>query len=565
MRFTPHRHEYFENASDYDSLSDSSDIEELFELSNEDGKLNLNSELDFQLEGMSVESPSSSEDELGDILERAGLTARFNMINIIDRLTPTPITSRAQTPVGTPISHQCQEIARIGGNKREETPAATDATDITVQFVSDAMKNKLKQSKEIVNNLIRLDRERKEAEEAERRRIEEEKRLAEEARLKAEEEARRKAEEEEALKREAERKLREAKEKELAEKKAKEEAAKLKAEADAKAAKEKAEADAKAAIEKANEESKKSKSTTNFLQIEKDFLKYKQDIIDIKTNVVEQLKLPENKALKTIVGQQRRKINPKFGQLTHHIEQYKRIVSEIHEYVTQAKANDLAYKFILNFIAKAVVAQAETEVTVNSASSIPLATLALNLLLLFPELEYYLIARFVKKCPLVIGYTCAVDTEEGRLRMGWKRKSDGKWEEDVQYNERLSGIATVYAVMTRLRIDHVFVLTNDVARPVKHPLPISNSWHLVVRALNTPLNLITNVHFCVLGAWWESCAFELLEAYGKQAAKIIRVTCEDWTLSVADRKYSGAARLRLLGEDYAKDGTMQRFKGMGRD
>ncbi|KAG7873727.1 hypothetical protein KL938_005137 [Ogataea parapolymorpha] len=502
MRFTPHRNPHFQYESDepvsgYDSLTDTEDEIE----------------------------------DLGEVLDTLDLKSRFDYVRKVcdyGDASPAP---------------EVVDRTRESSVEGDEVEVATKDDFDPLRYFADMLSDRLEQSKERVLHVIEAEEKRKRLEEE--RSKEEERKRAEEERRRKEEERRRIEEEERRKKEEAEKK----RQLELEQtRKRKEEEERRKTE-DERRRKEAEEAAKKAEYGK-----------TNFAAVEQQYFKYKQDIADIKRDVVEKMKEPANKELKKLVGVQKRKINPKFGQLTNSEPQWQRIMSQIHGLVTEAKSDELAYRWLLNFMAKAIISQAETEVTVKPDSAVPLAKLALNLLIVFPEFEYYLMARFVKKCPLVIGYTCTIDTEQGRLRMGWKRKADGKWEEDIQYDERLSGIATVYAVMCRLQIDATF-LGCDAAK-TKHPLPISRAWTMMSRLVNLPLELATSVHFAVAGMWWDSCAAQIGAAYGRQGAKLLRVTCADWTQAVAERKYSGAARLRLLGEDWQRGGELKQFKGM---
>lgn len=384
------------------------------------------------------------------------------------------------------------------------------------------------------------------------------KKQAEDERRRKEEEARRRKEEEERCKQEAEA----AKIRELNEQRKKhEEAQKLKKKQEEDALKQKkAEEVAAKERRKAEEEQNlkqqtlRSKTVTDFGSIEKLFWGYKEKVAFIKKDIVEPVKKADQE-LKTLLSRHKRKVNPKFGQLTNSYTQLAGIQQELSNLVDQTKNNHLAYLWILNFIAKAMVHQAETEVRVKPASALPLGNLALSLLLKYPELLDLLMARFVKKCPFVIGFACNIDTESGRLNMGWKRKSDDKWEDDVSYDERMGGIMTLYAVITRLPLPRELINTKT------HPLPISHSWRFLARTANTPINLLTNTHFIVLGSWWDAAAVELLQAYGNQSEKLLRLVGDDLTASVADCKYVGAARLRILLEEWQTMG-MQPFPGM---
>lgn len=366
------------------------------------------------------------------------------------------------------------------------------------------------------------------------------KRKAEEDRRKKEEEARKQKEEIVKRQREEEdakkRQLEEERKRQEAEKKLREE-------------KEQQEQRSRDEREKAlkEEQERRGKVVTDFKMIEKTFWHYKDKIVQIKKEIVEPVKKMDVDT-RNLISRHKRKINPKFGQLTNSNKQLQSIQMELFNLIDQTKSNQLAYLWILNFIAKALVSQSETEVRVKPESALPLAKLSLSLMIRYPELKELLMARWVKKCPFVIGYTCKIDTEQGRSNMGWKRKSDDKWEEDTSYDERMGGMITLFAVITRLPISAEFI------HQQQHPLPISHSWRLLARIANTSLELLTNSHFVVLGSWWDAAALQFHQAYNKQAQKLLQLVGDNLTLAVAERKYVGAARLRILVEEWQTSG-----------
>lgn len=295
------------------------------------------------------------------------------------------------------------------------------------------------------------------------------------------------------------------------------------------------------------EQARRGKAVTDFKAIEKTFWHYKDKILQIKKEIVEPVKKMDVDT-RNLISRHKRKINPKFGQLTNSNQQLQTIQTELFGLVDQTKSNQLAYLWVLNFIAKALVHQSETEVRVKPESALPLAKLALALMIRYPELKELLMARWVKKCPFVIGYTCNIDTEQGRSNMGWKRNSDEKWEEGTSYDERMGGMVTLFAVITRLP------LSAELIHQQQHPLPISHSWRLLARIANTSRNLLTNSHFVVLGSWWDAAALQFHQAYSKQAQKLLQLVGDNLTSAVAEQKYVGAARLRILMEEWQTSG-----------
>ncbi|CAH2353714.1 mRNA export factor Gle1p [[Candida] railenensis] len=353
-------------------------------------------------------------------------------------------------------------------------------------------------------------------------------RLEEEARIK-------KLAEEEARKKQAEKKAEKAAEAQRREREAQEAQKKAQLELDAK---------------------RKLNGTTNFASITKERLAYSEDIKTIKLTVVDQLS-KESADLRKAVSSLKRKINVKFGQLSNSNQQLMKITQEVIQQIDDAKTNshsELVYKWILNFVAKAIVSQAETEVIVKSTAALPLAKLSLSLLQKYPEFAYFFKARLIKKCPFIIGYTSKIDTEEGRILMGWRRR-DSKWEDEVKYDERVAGICTLWAVITRIDVDKT---------GIDEMFTIAASWKFLARACNTSpaLELLTNAHFGCLGNWWEACASNLLNAYHGQGRKMLQVVSMDLTSAVSSLKYPAAARLMIMGEDYFTNNKIETIKEM---
>ncbi|VEU20114.1 DEKNAAC101024 [Brettanomyces naardenensis] len=540
MRFCPHRDESLQYSfekidSDYDSLTEDEFLDE-----EESG---ASSQTTVRGEDKEVE-------EMGKFLDGMKLNDRFRLITEMtevsnelrtERVVPKLLEGKEGEDKGKKEGQRKEEE-----NEEEEIDLARDGMkhgglvpgriyqegyDAIKGMISRRIRKKANQ----VEELIREEEERKTREEERRRREEEERKRKEEEERKRKEEVERKKKEEE-IRLETERKN-------------KEEEMRRKIE-ESRLAKKKAEEEAK------KKEEARAKGTTDFVKVEREFLGYKKIIEEIKKNIVEPMK--EDKELKKIVGAQKRKINAKFGQLTRSRSQLERITRELQGLIAETKSNESAYKWILNFVAKAIIHQAEAEVGVKPYAGVPLGCLSLDLLLLFPDLKYYLMARFVKKCPMLIGYSCSIDTEEGRVRMGWRRADDNRWEDEARYCERLGGICTLYSVITRLQISQSYL---GYTAQTEHPLPISRSWIMLSRLLNTPLKLVSNIHFVIAGSWWDACGSKFLEAYGKQAEKLMQLLWNNWTSAVSEKRYPGAARLRLLGEDW-RGGKLEGLKGM---
>ena len=442
-------------------------------------------------------------------------------------------------------------------------------TDVATFFVNQFSLQR-QQRRDTLERLLKIEEERLKREEEERRKkLEEERRRKEEAERKAKEEAERKARdaaERKRLEEERQRKLleEERKRKEQAEKEARERQAKLEADKKQKELELQKQMEEQAK-KKESEIRKQMEEESNKIikpkEIEQQYQKYMKDIADIESQIVEPVK--GNLELKKIVGAHRRKINPKFGQLTNSQQQLTRLTNEINDLIQQTRGNELAFKWILNFVAEAIISQAETEVSVKPKSSLPLAKLTLNLLILYKDLKYFVLARFYKSCSFLLGYSCSSDTEEGRIRLGWNRDEDtGKWESDIQYNERLAGISTLYSVITRLRLDNTYIGYDP--QSTLHPLPISNSWSFLARMADAPATELTETHYTIVGSWWDACASDFLQAYGKQSIKLLLLIANQWTAAANGKACASMVRLKLLGEEWTMNGKIKSFPPMER-
>lgn len=293
---------------------------------------------------------------------------------------------------------------------------------------------------------------------------------------------------------------------------------------------------------------RKAKGLTDFNDIERQLVEYRKKIDSIKTDVIKPMN--EAKDLKKNVNALKRKINIKFGQLSNSMSQLNQISRDVVELAKQTSSNALAYNWILNFISKAIVSQAETEVTVKPTAALPLARLSMHLLHNLDGLYDYLCPRFVKKCCFIIGFSCPIDTEEGRIRMGWRR-NDSKWESEVKYEERVGGICSVWAVMARLEQSSKFSFFS-----------LDAEWKFAARLLNIDKSLLSNVHYVVCSNWWEAAALLVVNNWRKQGLKLLVLLSRGWAKWGQDKSFPAATRLEILGDDYESKSDLNQLKEM---
>lgn len=321
--------------------------------------------------------------------------------------------------------------------------------------------------------------------------------------------------------------------------------AKAKSEAAAKAKRE-AEAQAKAKAEKELAETKKkeealqkaSDSFTSENEVNQEFIANKKNIGDIKLSIV--LPVAGDPGSKKGLVSLKRKIRSRLGQLTDSKRQLMEVFNDLLNVLSvEKKERYPSYLWALNFFSKTVLDQAETEASVSLDRAYPLALLCCYLMSSFSELEELLMARFYKKCPFLIGFTCTLGTEQGRKDMGWK-----EGESPGQYNERMAGITATWTLITSCQPLH----SADV-----HPFPIRHSWKFLARILNTPANLLTDGHFAAVGGFWDVASKTFEQAFQKQGTKLLHAICLDLPASVKDNDFPAAKRLGLIGEEFKQN------------
>lgn len=276
-------------------------------------------------------------------------------------------------------------------------------------------------------------------------------------------------------------------------------------------------------------EPKKKQYTYNALDR---VLMYRKKIEDIKLNVLKPVS--ENAAWRTFCFQNKRKITPKCGQLTNSRQQITRITKDLEEIIkTSKEIATTVYHWILNFLSKAVIKQAETEVTVNLYSAYPLATVCVFLMSNHSDLVDILLARFAKKCPYTIPYlNYNKNTEEGRKALGFYRLRNGKFEEETSYTERQCGIFAVFAAIMQTEY-------------VPNYLPIHFGWTLLAKILNESPS--SETVFAIISTFIDIAGNAFMKHYGLQADKLIRLAVNEW---IGNNKGSSATRLKILGEEW---------------
>ncbi|GAA6010532.1 hypothetical protein JCM10207_001349 [Rhodosporidiobolus poonsookiae] len=285
----------------------------------------------------------------------------------------------------------------------------------------------------------------------------------------------------------------------------------------------------------------------------------------------------QNPAWRKACFQAKRAITPKIGQLTSSAEAISRIIGQLDELLSSLKPNPSnpaerpsePYIWTLNHLAKALVKQAETEVTAKLGTAYPLGRVVVGLMTRgHVELGDVLMARLVKKCFWITGYWPpkqpgqADDAYQKTLGHAPPTSSETL----VQYGERMAGLVALYGA----------ILSTSPLSPPQGPCPEPNlafvpphfrpsaGWRWLVLMLRPPLVGLEPAPL-LLVTFLEVAGQTLLELYGRQMAKLLecllREGIREEKAGFAEKAKSSRVRLMLALEDWEKKGRLETAAG----
>jgi len=203
---------------------------------------------------------------------------------------------------------------------------------------------------------------------------------------------------------------------------------------------------------------------------------------------------PPAPPVKKLWSAQRRKITPKVGQLTDDPREIIRIAGELKAIIAPLQLPDPdrnnLHVGLLSSVSKALIAQAETEVTANKAAAKPLARVAITLIAAYPLLADIFWARVIGSVGVwAVGATepspAEVDentgseqplSEKDKLKRWGMRPDEGT---DV-YVARVTGVLRLYFEMMFVEYDG---LGNNATQLPAHLRP-SRLWAYLAQIIN---------------------------------------------------------------------------------
>ena len=236
-----------------------------------------------------------------------------------------------------------------------------------------------------------------------------------------------------------------------------------------------------------------------------------------------------NKSLKSTWSAIRRQITPKIGQLTNDAQSISHISQQLYTLLQPNPPHPQeVYIPSLSSLAKAILLQAETEVTAKKESAIPLAAVAKNLLGMLPHFSEIFFVKLVQR---VGGWAipCSVpsedvngipyDTKGLEKAHGYRFSVEGVRENQSDYIQRVSGIMRVYF--------HVVVSDHD--QPLMKMWQLPRYWAYFARMLSGNVGMQSAVAPEILSTALDVGGIIASRVWGQQWIKILGVLYEGVT------------------------------------
>ncbi|KAI0336994.1 hypothetical protein BDW22DRAFT_1340666 [Trametopsis cervina] len=255
-----------------------------------------------------------------------------------------------------------------------------------------------------------------------------------------------------------------------------------------------------------------------------------------------------DKQMKAVWSAGRRQITPKIGQLTNDPQSIARITQQLIDIVRPATPHPKPIYFaLLSSLSKAILLQAETEVTAEKRSAIPLAQVTANLL---GSVDRFCDIFWAKLCQRAGGWPVphtvpSVDTDDTPFDEPTRRKALGYRADESasDYSNRVAGIMRVYFHVVHAQVDKVI--------DARFRLP--RYWTFFARMLAQPPLLEAPVGPEVLFAALDVGGVSAREIWGVQWVKLLGVLYEGVTAGLFGEEG------RLIGGKSA-EGTAARVR-----
>ena len=211
--------------------------------------------------------------------------------------------------------------------------------------------------------------------------------------------------------------------------------------------------------------------------------------------------------------------------------------------------------FLLNIIAKAVVAQLAVEACRKPQLADPIGAIA-SAIFANPKFRWngrslidILIAKYHVSCPVLFGIHGDEKTDEGKKLVGWIRPlPDEPFITEAEHTDRMVGLGAGFAALC---------LRNFKKTSMINPYPQYKWWKALALIVNTEKKDVTATHLTVLGAMIDGFEPRVLEAWGDFGKLVLRTAVVEFAgwqgFDAESSKLRAASGVRVIRAKCAVD------------
>lgn len=205
--------------------------------------------------------------------------------------------------------------------------------------------------------------------------------------------------------------------------------------------------------------------------------------------------------------------------------------------------------YLLNILAKGALSQFCSEAGANTKAADPIGTILVSV---FAQLKYcwrgkslidILMAKFRVSCPVLFGIRGNEKTEEGRVKLGWKKDVNGNWISEQEHNDRMTGLGAGYAS----------ICLRDFSKTrLNNPWPAHQYWFALASITCTPPEDTSSTQFVVLKAMVDNYTTRFLHLFGDMGVLALHVALEEFPRKAANGNVA-ASSLQVVAAKLRKD------------
>jgi nucleoporin GLE1 len=240
------------------------------------------------------------------------------------------------------------------------------------------------------------------------------------------------------------------------------------------------------------------------------------------------------------------RIHRRVQQISATREQVENVAKDLIQLLSETKGNKDTFLYVIDTMCLNFVEQGDTQVYVHQSSAYAIAMTIVRVIQHYPEMVDVLMGHFLKKSPYVLPRYVVKENgmsdETYKRMLGFVMTSEGAWETEESYHERMAGVIALYAAVLQ---------TASPSTHLPHPRGIEYAWTWLARLCNLPPRRITP---SILLAFLQVAGHALYRSYSRQLMKIVRFILDVFLQKMPEGCTGSKMRLEMFVSDVLKHG-----------